>query len=364
MEPVEPIRFFLPGPTYVPQAARQAMTQPVVAHRSPSFQETYATVAEGLQRVFRTAGEVVVATGSSTLMMESAIVSTVERKVLHLTGGAFSERWLEISRCLGKAADQVAVPWGQGIDPELVRQALRRGSYDVVTVVHNETSTGVMNPLEEIARVVREESDALLLVDAVSSLGGAPVEVDGWGLDVVVTGSQKALAVPPGLALVSLSARALERCRALPHRGFYTDLLRYADKHRGGGTITTPAVSVVYALEHQLARIGAEGLEERWRRHRQLARQVATWARRAGLTLAAADGVRSATVTCLEAPAGWTPRQLLGRLAEDGWTVAGGYGQWKPKTFRIGHMGEVRATDLEPLLAALDQLLADPVWSA
>jgi len=370
-EPVEPIRFFLAGPTYVPEDVREAMTAPVVAHRSAAFREVYARISRRLPPVFRTAGEVYVATGSSTLAMEAAVVSTVGERVLNLTNGAFSERWHEVCRSLGRDADRLELPWGEPVDPDLVREALRRRRYEAVTVVHNETSTGVLSPLAEVARAVREESDALVLVDAVSSLGGAPVETDAWGLDVVLAGSQKALAVPPGLALFTLSERAAERARARPHRGFYTDLLRYRDAHRRGGTITTPAVSVVWALDRQLARVEAEGIEARWARHEGLASRTAHWVegrvegrveRRVeagGATFASAAGARSPTVSCLRPPEGVAAPEVVRRLAGRGYTVAGGYGRWKADTFRIGHMGEVRESDLEPLLAALDGVLHD-----
>lgn len=354
----EPIRFFLPGPAYVLAAVREAMTRPIVGHRSAEFKAVYESITGRLPGVFRTAGEVYLATGSATLLMESAVVSTVHRDLLNLTCGAFSERWHTVSRSLGKAADQVSVPWGQAVDPDLVRRALERKRYEAVTVVHNETSTGVLNPLPEIARAVREESDALLLVDTVSSLGGAPVETDAWGLDVVLAGVQKALAAPPGLVAFSLSERAAARAETLSHRGFYTDLLRYRRLHRQqGGTITTPAVSVAYALDRQLDRVLAEGLEARWRRHESLARRTASWAAERGLAFASAAAAASPTVSCLAPPPGRSARGLVAALADGGFTVGGGYGAWKERTFRIGHMGEVQAPDLEALLDAVDALL-------
>jgi aspartate aminotransferase-like enzyme len=333
------------------------MTKPVVGHRSPGFKELYSRIAERLPRVLRTRGDVLIATGSSTLIMESAVVSCVRREVLNLTNGAFSERWHAISKAVGKSADQISVPWGQAVAPELVRSALRRKRYDAVTVVHNETSTGVMNPIADIARAIREESDALILVDTVSSLGGAPVETDAWGLDVVLAGTQKAIAGPPGLTLFTLSERAAERAAAVSHRGFYTDLLRYRDKHREGGPITTPAIPLVYALDVQLDRILDEGMEARWERHERLYRKTAAWAASQGCEYASAENARSRTVSCLNAPAGVDPQTVVKGLAERGYTIGGGYGDWKPTTFRIGHMGEVRESDLDALLAEIDQIL-------
>lgn len=354
---MEKIQFFLPGPTYVPEDARQAMTAPVVGHRSAGFRSFYQSIAGRLPAVLRTAGDGLIATGSSTLIMESAVISTAAASVLSLTNGAFSERWQAISRGVGKTADRLSAPWGEAIDPDLVRGALRRKRYDAVTVVHNETSTGVMNPLAEIARAIREESDALVLVDAVSSLGGAPVETDAWGLDVMLAGTQKALALPPGLVVFSLSERAAERATKVERRGFYTDLLRYRDKHREGGAITTPAIPLFYALDRQLARILAEGMEARWARHERLRRRTAEWAAARGFTFAAAESARSLTVSCLRPPPGIDPPSLVKQLAGRGWTVGGGYGDWKSSTFRIGHMGEVRDGDLEALLAEIDQIV-------
>ncbi len=353
----EPIRFFVAGPTHVRADVLQAMTRPMIGHRSAEFKELYTAVAKRLPAVLRTAGEVLVATASSTLVMEAAVASTVEKDVLNLTCGAFSERWHAIGQALGKAADQITVPWGEGMDPDLVRRALRRKRYEAVTVVHNETSTGVMSPLAEIARAVREESDALLLVDTVSSLGGAPVETDQWGLDVVLAGVQKALALPPGLVVFTLSQRAVARAEKVRHRGYYTDLLRYLKKHREGGTVTTPAISIFYALDRQLDRILAEGMAERWARHARLLARTAEWARERGCEFASAADARSRTVSCLAPPPGWEAPRLVRGLAERGFTIAGGYGQWKPTTFRIGHMGEVQESDLEALLAALDEIL-------
>lgn len=353
----EPIKFFLPGPSYVPQDALQAMTKPMVGHRSAGFKDFYLKISERLPKVLRTQGDVMVATGSSTLVMESAVISCVQQDVLNLTNGAFSERWHSISKSLGKAADKLAFPWGQALDPEVVRSALRRKRYDAVTMVHNETSTGVMSPIADVARAIREESDALVIVDTVSSLGGGQVETDEWGLDIALAGTQKAIAVPPGLTLFTLSDRAAERAEKVPHRGFYTDLLRYRDKHREGGFITTPGIPLLYALDVQLDRILAEGMEARWARHERLYRRTAEWAATRGCTYASAENARSVTVSCLYPPAGVDPQAIVKGLAKRGYTIGGGYGDWKPTTFRIGHMGEVRESDLEALLVEIDQIL-------
>jgi aspartate aminotransferase-like enzyme len=358
----EPIRFFLPGPVYVLDEVRREMTRPIVAHRSAEFRAVWDAISRALPPIFRTARPAMVATGSSTLVMEAALVSLVERDVLHLVNGAFSERWLAIGRSLGRAADELSVPWGEAATPELLRAALRRKRYDAVTVVHNETSTGVLTPLPELARAVREESDALLLVDAVSSLGGAPVETDAWGLDFVLAGVQKGMAAAPGLTAFTFSERAERKAESIRHRGFYTDLLRYRDKQREGGPITTPAVAECFALAKQLERIEAEGLEARWERHARLAAATALWAEENGLSLPAPPALRSPTVSCLKPPPDIDARELVRALAGRGFTLGSGYGKWKADTFRIGHMGEVDDDDLAALLAALTEELSR--WTA
>jgi aspartate aminotransferase-like enzyme len=300
-----------------------------------------------------------IATGSSTLIMESAVVSCAASEVLNLVNGAFSDRWHGISKSVGRSADKVSFPWGEAVDPDVVRTALRRKKYDVVTVVHNETSTGVLSPIADVARAVREESDALILVDSVSSLGGARIETDEWGLDVVLAGTQKALALPPGLVLFAMSERAAERAAKVPHRGFYTDLLRYRDKHREGGDITTPAIPLYYALDVQLDAMLTEGMEARWARHEALLKRTAAWAESRGISYASAPDSRSVTVSCLRPPQGIDPQAIVKKLAERGWTIGGGYGDWKPSTFRIGHMGEVQESDLEALLAEIDAILEE-----
>lgn len=351
------IDFFLPGPTWVREDVLQAMTGPMMGHRSAGFKELYASLVPRLQQVFRTQADVLIATGSATLVMESAIVSTVGADVLNLTCGAFSERWHAICRDLGKSADRVEVPWGQAVDPELLRTALRRKKYEAVTMAHSETSTGVLNPIRELAEVVREESDALVLVDTVSSLAGAPIEVDDWGLDVVLASTQKAMAVPPGLTLFSLSERAAKRAESVPNRGFYTDFLRYRDNHRKSSTVTTPAVSVFYALDRQLDVILNEGLETRWERHAALQAMTAKWGASKGVEFASQEGFRSPTISCLRPPSAIEAPALVAELASRGVVVGGGYGRWKPKTFRIGHMGEVRGRDLEELLSMIGEII-------
>jgi len=213
-----------------------------------------------------------------------------------------------------------------------------------------------MNPVADIARVVREESDALVLVDTVSSLAGAPVETDDWGLDIVVSGSQKALALPPGIAISALSERAAKRAESVRRRGFYTDLLRYRDKHRKGGTITTPAIPILWAMRAQLERIHKEGMEARWERHRQLRQRAEARVSALGWRYASSPLAPSWTVSCVKPLPNQSAPGIVSLARERGFVVGTGYGDWKPSTLRIGHMGEVQLSDLDALFDVLNDL--------
>lgn len=357
-------RFFLPGPTEVHPRVLEAQARPMMGHRSAGMSELMESLQPGLRALFRTTRPVFVSTSSATGFMEAAIRNGSVKRVLSLVNGAFSGRFAEIGRACGREVEVLEVPWGGVHDPDAVGERLAGGGYDAVTVVHSETSTGALNPVEEIARVVRGASGAHLLVDSVSGLGGARVETDAWGLDFVLTGSQKALAVPPGLALGVASERLLERAATVPGRGAYFDLTEFARRMERYQTPNTPALSLLYALHEQLGRIGGEGVEARWERHARMAERCASWVdelrRERGLDVAvlAPEGRRSPTVTCVRLPEGVSGPTVVGRAREAGWVIGGGYGKLKETTIRIGHMGERTVEELDGLLEVLGEVLA------
>ncbi len=243
----------------------------------------------------------------------------------------------------------------------MLRDTLRRTPVDAVTLVHSETSTGVLQDVEALAGVVREFDDVLLLVDAVTSLAGSPVETDRWGggLDFVLTGSQKALALPPGLALGAASDRMLERARTLPARGLYFDLVSFLEATTKHQPTNTPAISLLYALEAQLARIEREGgAEGRWRRHDAMRRRVQEWSEQHGIAYLPREERRSWTVSCLKVPEGKSAKQIVGALKQAGWTIGSGYASLKESTIRIGHMGDHTVAALDQLLDLLAGLVA------
>jgi aspartate aminotransferase-like enzyme len=358
-------RFFLPGPTEVRPEVLAAMVRPVIGHRGPDMERLLSGMAPGLKAVFQTERPVYVSTSSATGFMEAAITNLSRRKILCLVGGAFGQRFQKIAERTGRPVDALEVEWGSPHTPELVRDVLESspGVYDLLTVVHSETSTGVLNPVADIAAVTREHEDLLIAVDGVTSVGGARVAFDEWGLDFLLTGSQKALALPPGLAFAAASGRAISRAREGPARSYYFDLVEFERRAPEFQTTNTPAVNLFYALEAQLARIAAEGLETRWARHLDMATRTWAWVAEVNqktgqsLRVLAPQGHRSPTVTAVTLPAGLSGPQIVAAMRERGFTLAAGYGKLKASTIRIGHMGDHTVNELEELLEELGRVI-------
>ncbi|MBN1453748.1 MAG: alanine--glyoxylate aminotransferase family protein [Anaerolineales bacterium] len=352
-------RMFVPGPVDVADEVLQAQTQPMLPHRSVEFEEIFRNASVKAQQLFYTQYRVFLTASSGTGLQEAAIRNFVNRKVLSCVNGAFAERWYDVAVSNGKEVHKLAFEWDQPVDPERVVAAVKGGGFEALTIVHNETSTGMQNPVKEVAETVRAVApDVLILVDAVSSLSGARIETDAWGLDMVLTSSQKALALPPGLALAAVSDRALEKAKTVENRGWYFDLVRM-EKHRlKDSSPATPAMSLIFALDLQLDRILAEGLENRFARHSAMAKRVREWADAHGLSMYAPEGFRSQTVTTLKNERGIDISDLNAFLKQRGMRIANGYGPLKNITFRIAHMGEIQMSDLEELFAAMEEYLA------
>ncbi len=352
------IKLFIPGPTEVREEVLEALSHPVIGHRTQDFSDLVDRVITKLRDLLQTSYRIQVVTASGSGLMEAAVRNFVERKVLVTVIGAFGERWDRIARANGKEVDRLEVPWGQAITPDLLEDALKKDHYEAVLITHNETSTGVMNPLKELAEVVHTLSpDTLILVDAVSSMMGAPIDFEGWGLDYVLAGVQKAFALPPGLAVGVISDRAFEKAKTVSNRGYYFDLVeiqKYLDERRQ--TPTTPAVNLYYALDRQLDRMIEEGMEARWERHRNMAELVQKW----GATyfdLFAERDYRSWTVTTITNTREISVAWLIEELKKRGFLISNGYGQLKEKTFRIGHMGDLTPEDVQELLINIEAIL-------
>ena len=349
--------FFVPGPTWVRPEILQEMTRPMIAHRSSEFGDLFMRVVANLRPLFGTTGDTFVASCSGTALLEASLTNCVPRRVLVTTSGAFAERWLAIAESLGLEIDQLDAGWGNAVDPERLADHLasRRTQYDAVTLTHNETSTGLTNDIAALARVIREESpNTLILADAVSSLGGIEVRFDEWGLDVCLASVQKGIALPPGITVFAVSPRALARCAKRPYRGTYLDFLSYKKHADDGNVPSTPSISHFYALAKQLDDIiNVETLQARYRRHEAMReitiRRTAKYAR-----LASDPTHASATVSALVPVR--PPDELRSAMKKRGFTLGGGYGKWKPDTFRIGHMGDIQLDDLNAMLDVLEEV--------
>ena len=355
-------RLFIPGPTDVLPDVLEAQNAPMIGHRSDEFESLFAATQRKLRRLFMTEQRVYVVAASGSGMLEAAMRNAVNDRVLCAVNGAFGRRWLQVAKGCGKTALVLDSEWNLAVKPEQVRAALEQamadGPVEAVSVTHNETSTGVLNPVAEIAAAVHELSPAtLVMVDAVSSFAGSPIPFDDWKLDVCVTSSQKALALPPGLAFAAVRDRVLQRAAGVQGRGWYFDFLNLEKSLIVNTTPATPAISLMRALDVELDHIFEEGMEARFARHTTLAQRVQAWAVSRGFDLAAEDGYRSPTVTSVNNTLGLDIAHLNAFLAERGMALSDGYGPFKGTAFRIAHMGEVRAGDIERLLDAMDEYL-------
>ena len=356
-------RLFVPGPTDVHPATLAAQAAPMIGHRSDELEALFGKCSEQLQKLYHTEARVFTVAASGSGLQEAAIRNAVSGRVINFVNGAFSQRWHDVSVGCGKEAIAVEVPWCTAVKPAQVEKALRDalagGAVDAITVVHNETSTGVASPVDAIAECVRRFSpDTLILVDAVSSFSGVKLPFDDWGLDILLTSSQKALAVPPGLAFAAVSDRLMARAATVSNRGWYFDFLQLEKYRQRSTTPATPAISLLRALSVQLDRIFAEGLDARYARHAYCGQMSRDWAVDSGFGLMAEGGFESDTVTTVENSKGLDMGALNRFLDEREIQIADGYGAYKGKAFRIGHMGEVWPSDLERLFEAIEEFAA------
>jgi aspartate aminotransferase-like enzyme len=349
-------RLFIPGPTEVRSENLAAMARPQIGHRGDEFKELHGRVVPKLQTLLETKDPVFLFTCSSTGVWEAAIRNCVRERVLCCMQGAFSDRWLKVAETNGKQAVPLKVEWGKAITAGMIDRELAKGGYDAITVVHNETSTGVMNRMDEIAAVMRKYPDVSFLVDAVSSMAGTRIPVDAWRIDVCLAGLQKAFALPAGLTVAAVSSRALEKAKRVENRGYYFDFLDMLKYHERGQTPATPAIPQIQALDAQLDDILAETPSARFERHETLARIVREWSRR-HFAVFSEEGYESPTLTCVTNTRGISVGALNKDLGKQWAAISNGYGDLKEKTFRIAHMGDTQEWEIRGLLAVIDRIL-------
>lgn len=351
-------KLFNPGPIDVSPETYAAMSRPMIGHRGAEFEALYSSLQPGLKEIFGTTRPVFVSTSSAWGVMEGALRNLVREKVLCLCCGAFSDKWFSVAKSMGYAADKIQVEWGETFDPEVVRAKLAEGGFDTVTFIHSETSTGVLNDLPAIAKVVKSFPDTMFIVDTVSSLSTVPVDFDANGVDVMLAGVQKALALPPGLAVFAVSEAALARAKATPNRGYYFDFLEFAKNAEANNTPSTPAISTMYGLQFILGGIAKEGFAARQARHVETNKMIAAWGVKHGFEFFAPEGYRSTALTCFKTPEGFDQSGFIKTLkSKHGFVINGGYGKIKGLTFRISNMGNETTATMQELIAAMDDVL-------
>ena len=351
-------KLFIPGPVEVSEKTYKAMTTPVFGHRSADFVELYQSIQPGLQQLFHTKDPVYISTSSAWGVMEGSIRNLVQKKVLNICSGAFSDKWYDVSLKCGREAKALQYEWGTPVDPDDIRRELSSGEFDAITLIHNETSTGTMNPLPGIMDAVREFPEVRSIVDSVSSFSAVRIEKDSLGIDVLLTGSQKALALPPGMALLSVSEAARDRAAQATDRGYYFDFIEFQKNHEKGMTPSTPVIPLIFALRSKLEDIFSEGLDQRYERHARLNAMVHAWIERHGLDTLPPREYASKTLSCVKNRYDWDLPAINSYLKEHhNCVIDGGYGKIKGKTFRISNMGDETDQTMNELLQALDQAL-------
>ncbi len=351
------VKLFIPGPVEVYPDVLKEMARPVIGHRSSAFQDLFVDTTAKLKKVLYTANDSFLSTSSATGVWEGCVRNCVAKKALACVNGAFSESWHTVALANGKQADKIEVQWGRAIKPEMIDEKLATGEYDSLLFVHNETSTGVANPLYDVAKVMKKYPDVIFMVDAVSSLTGMKLEVDRLGIDVCLASVQKAFALPPGLAIFTVSKKAYERAEKIKNRGYYFDFFTFKKFAEKNQTPSTPAIPQIYGLNLQLDKMLKEGMENRFERHRRMADYVRKWALARSFELFAEKGYESDTLTAVTNSKGINVSDLNKKLVERGVTISDGYGKLKEKTFRIAHMGDTQPGEIKELLGMIDEIL-------
>lgn len=349
------MQLFIPGPVNVKEELRQEMSREMIGHRSEEFSELYKKLIPKLKKLAQTQNDVFISTSSATGLMEASIRNTVSEKCLNLINGAFGKRWHEITKKSGKKCETIEKEWGTPIRREDVEEKAKEDDIECVTLIHNESSTALENPVAEISGVIPE--DTLLLVDTVSSMGGVDIPVDELGIDVCLFGTQKCLGLPPGLAFFTVSNKAIEKSKEVKNKGYYFSLENFIKYDKKNQTITTPNIPLLYALDKQLNLIlREEKLENRWARHKEMAEMTREWARK-HFDVFPKEGFESETLTAIENTRGIDVSNLIQELKERGYLISNGYGKLREKTFRIGHLANKKPGQLKELLKEINDVL-------
>lgn len=353
-------KLFIPGPVDVRSDVLEQMSHPMIGHRTKDASQLQESISRKLQKIMQTENTIILSTSSGSGLMEGAVRCFTARRAAVFSIGAFGDRWYKMCKANGIEADLFSSPLGQPTTKAMVQEALATGKYDLITITHNETATGVRNSLAEIAEVLTSFPEVIFCVDAVSSLGGDDIAVDALGIDVCITSTQKCLGLPPGMAIASVSDRAIKKAETIPNRGLYFDYVELYNfvKEKKYQYPSTPALSQMFALNYQLSRILEEGMTVRCARHQEMAELVRLWAKK-NFALYSNPDYLSVTVTCVHNNRDIPFPVLEQKMAEQGYLISGGYGKLKDSTFRIAHMADTSREDIVELLDTLDTAIME-----
>ena len=347
------------GPVYVAPDTLDSMNKPMITHRCKEYKELHGDIVEKIKKTLDTDMEVFLVAGSATAFLEGAIRNGINQKSLGITNGSFGNRSIEIAELNGKTVEKVQVEWGKAMKPEHIDGKVTK-DIEMVHWVSNESSTGVFSDSVAIAKAVREQNpDALMMVDAVTAAYAMDIKVKDMDVDAVVFGTQKALALPPGLAVMLCSERLLEKAKTVPNRGFYTDLLKIKKQNDTNYALTTPPVSLMYGLDYQLDKMLKEGMSARYARHQKMADMVRDWAAKRMDGMFPEEGYQSNSLAVINRAAGFDFDDFHSKLKARGYEISNGYGDIKEKTFRIGHMGDTTPEMMAELLSVMDDILEE-----
>ena len=353
-------KLFIPGPTHVPTDVLDAMAHPQIGHRTPEISVLIKEIILGVQNVLYTKNKILLTSNPATALWEMGIVNSVSKGILHAVNGAFSKKWAVVSKKCNFHTEIIDYKWGQGVKAKDVDRLLSTGKFDVFAMVHNETSTGAMSDLEAISELLKNKyPDVIWLVDAVSSMAGIKIEVDRLGIDFILSSTQKAWGLPAGFSLCAVSEKISKKSDSLLNKGYYFDLKTYDKSYAKYQTPTTPSIAHLFGLKYILHKISVEGLENRWKRHIDMANYTREWALNHGQLFFPEKGCESYTLTCIKNVQNWDINPLNERLLERGFRMDRGYGDLRCKAFRVAHMGNIYFEDLKEYLHIIDEFIPE-----
>lgn len=351
-------KLFIPGPVEVKNEVLERMSEPMIGHRTKAASSLQKNISENLQKLMYTKNEIILSTSSGSGLMEGAVRSCTAKKAAMFSIGAFGDRWYKMAQANNVPSKIFKSELGQATLPEEVDEVLSTGEYDLLCITHNETATGVTNPVYEIAQVMKKYPEVIWCLDAVSSLGGMKIEVDKLGVDICIASTQKCLGLPPGMAIASVSEKAIANAQSVPFRGLYFDYIELYKfvKEKNYQYPSTPALSLMFAMDYQLEKIIEKGLDNRFERHSKMAEMVRSWAK-LNFDLFSNEKYLSDTVTCIKNTKEISFSDLNTKLGEKGYSISNGYGALKENTFRIAHMADTKPKDIRELLEVIDGIL-------